>query len=175
MVVVFFDMSATQHSNVCHRKTMADTKLLDRSGRSGLDHENRLLCRVPHVRQSCLSTVVVERYLREYSAVAVPESFQKNVPHTKSIRLLLYCFVFVFRFSLSIGLNLLFSTERVKVCSLISFFYFVSLISFFSSLGATLANITQVVSALVMGRLSGSGRAEGSEDVMGLAGPVRKF
>ena len=145
MVVVFFDMSATQHSNVCHRKTMADTKLLDRSGRSGLDHENRLLCRVPHVRQSCLSTVVVERYLREYSAVAVPESFQKNVPHTKSIRLLLYCFVFVFLFFFVVRIQPAVFYRKRKSLFPYLVLLFRSLILFFSSLGATLANITQVV------------------------------
>ena len=38
-----FNISTTQHSNVCHRAAMADTQLLEHSGGSGLDHKNRLL------------------------------------------------------------------------------------------------------------------------------------
>ena len=67
----FFYMSPTQHSNVCHQTAMADTQVLKHSGGSGLDHENRLRWRVPHVCELCLSTVDVERYRRESRAVAV--------------------------------------------------------------------------------------------------------
>ena len=50
---------------------MADTQVLEHSGGSGLDHENRL---VPRVCELCFSTVAVERYRRESGAVTV-ESF----------------------------------------------------------------------------------------------------
>ena len=70
----FFAMSATQHPNVCHPTAMAYTQLLEHSGGSGLDHENRLLWRVPCVRELCLPIVVVERYRLESRAMAV-ESF----------------------------------------------------------------------------------------------------
>ena len=70
----FVDMSSTQHSNVCHRIAMADTQVLEHSGGSGLDHENRLLCRVPRMCELCLPTVIVECYRRESRPVAV-ESF----------------------------------------------------------------------------------------------------
>ena len=40
---MFFDVSSTQHSNVCHRTAMADTQVLEHSGGSRLDHEVRLL------------------------------------------------------------------------------------------------------------------------------------
>ena len=59
----FFEMSSTQHSNVCHRTAMADTQLLEHSLGSGLDHENRLLWRVPRVCEVCLSTVAVENHV----------------------------------------------------------------------------------------------------------------
>ena len=39
----FYDKSATQRSNVCHRTAMAETQLPERSGGNGLDHENDLL------------------------------------------------------------------------------------------------------------------------------------
>ena len=71
---MFCDMSATQQSNVCQPTAMADTQLLEHSGGSGLDDENRLLWRVSRVCESCLPTVVVEGYHRESRAVAV-ESF----------------------------------------------------------------------------------------------------
>ena len=67
-------MNATQHSNVCHLTAVADTQLLERSGGSGLDHENRPLWRVPRVCELCLSTIAVERYRGGSSAVVV-ESF----------------------------------------------------------------------------------------------------
>ena len=50
---------------------IADTQLLEHPGRSGLDHENRLLWRVPRVCELPLSTVVVERYRRESRAVII--------------------------------------------------------------------------------------------------------
>ena len=53
---------------------MADTQVLEHSGWSGLDHENRLLWRVPRVCELCLPTVAVELYRRESCAVAA-ESF----------------------------------------------------------------------------------------------------
>ena len=68
---IFFNMSATQHSNVCHQTAMADTQLIEHSGGRGLDHENRLLWRVPRGCELCLSTVAVEHYRRESRAVAV--------------------------------------------------------------------------------------------------------
>ena len=53
-------MSPTQHSNVCHRTAMADKQVLEHSVGSRLDHENRLLYRVPRDCELCLSTVDVQ-------------------------------------------------------------------------------------------------------------------
>ena len=95
---IYFDMRPSRHSNVCHRTVMADTQVLEHSVESGLDNKNRLLWRVTHVCELCLSTVAVKRYRRESRAAAV-ESFRKLVPRNKSTLLLLYvsfCFLFFF-------------------------------------------------------------------------------
>ena len=50
------DVAATQYLLVCHRTATADTQLLEPSGGSGSDHENRHLWGVPRVRELCLPT-----------------------------------------------------------------------------------------------------------------------
>ena len=76
---------------------MADTQVLEHSVGRGLGHENRLLWRMPHVCELCVSTVAVERHRRESRAVAV-ESFRKIALRDNSTLFLTFIFQFVFRF-----------------------------------------------------------------------------
>ena len=122
-----FYMSATQHSNVCHRTAMADTQLLEHSGGSGLDHDNRLLWRVPRVCELCLSVVVVVSIAGNHVLWRLSPSGKLDRIKNRSASCLFFGFFFVFFFS--VGLNLLFCARKSL------FVYFVFFCFFCSSLG----------------------------------------
>ena len=117
----FVDMRPTQHSNICRRTAMVDTQILEHFVGSGLDNENRLVWRVPHVCELCLSTVAVDHCRRESRSVAV-ESFRKNVTRKMSTLAFCFCYFFLVLFSRYLGLNLQFFAKNESLFVLFRFF-----------------------------------------------------
>ena len=83
---------------------MADTQVLEHSGGSGLDHENRLLWGMFRACELCLSTDF-ERYRWESRDVAV-ESFIRKCTAYKFDSASSFIFPFFLRFFISLELNL---------------------------------------------------------------------